>query len=157
MHLRLIVLSTTAWVCVCFALEGKVRMKRLLIPILMTLAFLAISNEVNAQAKRRVGLPEGANAVEVKGKITGKQYALYEIWVDKGDAWEVGLDSSNAYIGYSVKDPNGSRYDFLEEAQVSGYYLIRVDLNQTGAKSKIPAAFTLNIKFEMEPAKPIGD
>ncbi len=155
MHLRLIVLSTTARVCVCFA-GREDKNEKTFNTDSYDARISAISNEVNAQAKRRVGLPEGANAVEVKGKITGKQYALYEIWVDKGDTWEVGLDSSNAYIGYSVKDPSGNKYDFLEEAQVSGYYLIRVDLNRTGAKSKIPAAFILNIKFEMEPAKPHG-
>lgn len=119
-------------------------------------AFVLFSNEVNAQTKKRIGLEEGADSVQVKGKIAGKQYALYEIYVSKGDTWEVNLNSSNAYIGYTVKAPNGNRYDFLEVAPVEGYYTIRVELNSTGAKSKKTANFTLDIKFEMEKSKPIS-
>jgi hypothetical protein len=121
------------------------------------IAFAAFSNEASAQTKKRIGLPEGADSVQVKGKISGKKYALYEIWVEKGDTWTVKLDSANQYIGYTVKDAKGSRYDFLEEAQVSGYYIIRVELNSTGAKSKTIVTFTLDVKFEMEQGKPISD
>ncbi len=123
----------------------------------LILAFLAFSSDANAQTKKRIGLPEGANSVQVKGKISGKRYVLYEIYVSKGDTWEVKLNSSNAYIGYSVKAPNGDKYDFLEAAPVEGYYIIRVDLNSTGAKSKKIANFTLDIKFEMEKTKPISE
>ena len=91
-----------------------------LILIGLAIAFLAFSGEANAQAKKRIGLAEGANAVEVKGKIVGRQYALYEIWVDKCDKWEVDRDSANGYIGYSVKTANGDRYVFLEDAPVFG-------------------------------------
>lgn len=128
-----------------------------LILIGLAIAFLAFSGEANAQAKKRIGLAEGANAVEVKGKIVGRQYALYEIWVDKGDKWEVDLDSANGYIGYSVKAANGDRYDFLEDAPVSGYYTIRVELNAAGAKTQKPANFALNIKFEMAQNAPITE
>jgi hypothetical protein len=112
--------------------------------------------EGSAQSKKRIGLPEGANSVEVKGSISGKRYALYEIWADKGDVWEVALESDNKYIGYTVKAPNGARYDFLEPSPAEGYYLIRVELNSTGSRTKKPAAFTLDIKFEMEPGQPIS-
>ncbi len=95
--------------------------------------------------------------MQVKGKISGKQYVLYEIWVNKGDTWKVKLNSSNEYIGYTVKDSDKDRYDFLEPAPVEGYYTIRVELNSTGAKSKKIANFTLDIKFEMEKGKPISD
>lgn len=127
--------------------------------ILFSLIFFVVlfSSEANAQTKKRIGLAEGADSVQVKGKITGKQYALYEILVTKGDTWEIKLNSSNEYIGYTVKAPNGNRYDFLEESPVSGFYVIRVELNSQGAKSKKPANFTLDIKFEMTPGKPISD
>lgn len=120
------------------------------------IAFVLLSNEANAQTKKRIGLEEGADSVQVQGKITGKQYALYEIYVGKGDVWDVKLSSSNDYIGYTVKDAKGNRYDFLESAPVNGYYIIRVELNSTGAKSKKTANFTLDIKFEMEKSKPIS-
>ncbi len=129
-------------------------MRKLFILLTLITAFVCMAN---AQTKKRIGLPEGADSVQVKGKISGKQYALYEILVEKGDTWSVKLNSSNGYIGYTVKDAKGNRYDFLEEAQVSGYYVIRVDLNSTGAKLKKIANFTLDIKFEMEKSKPIGD
>ena len=132
-------------------------MSKLLLSLGLLLVFLSFTNDVSAQTKKRIGLPEGADSVQVKGKIAGKQFALYEIWVEKGDAWEVKLNSSNSYIGYTVKDPKGNRYDFLEEPQVSGYYIIRVELNSTGAKSKKLANFTLDIKFEMETSKPISE
>lgn len=132
-------------------------MRKLFIIVSLIVAFVVFSNETSAQKKQRIGLPEGADSVQVKGKISGRQYALYEIWVEKGDTWDVKLDSANQYIGYTVKAPNGNRYDFLEEAPVSGYYVIRVELNSTGAKSKKIANFTLDIKFEMEPSKPIGE
>ncbi len=129
-------------------------MRKLFILLSLIIAFACVAN---AQTKKRIGLPEGADSMTVKGKISGKKYALYEIWVKKGDTWEVKLNSSNEYIGYTVKDAKGNRYDFLEEAQVSGYYLIRVELNSTGAKSKKIANFTLDIKFEMEASKPISE
>lgn len=131
-------------------------MKRTLIVFAFITALTVLVSDGNAQTKKRIGLPEGADSVEVTGKITGKQYALYEIWADKGDDWSVDLDSTNQFIGYTVKSPNGDRYDFLETAPASGYYVIRVELNSTGARSKKPAAFTLKIKFEMEPGTPIS-
>jgi hypothetical protein len=132
-------------------------MRKLFILLTLTVVFVMFSNNTNAQTKKRIGLPEGADSVQVKGKISGKQYVLYEIWVEKGDNWSVKLDSTNDYIGYTVKDAKGNRYDFLEESPVSGYYTIRVELNSTGAKSKKIANFTLDIKFEMEKSKPISD
>ncbi|MBX7174401.1 MAG: hypothetical protein K1X72_25740 [Pyrinomonadaceae bacterium] len=131
-------------------------MRKILILISLMAAFVLFSNEANAQTKKRIGLEEGADSVQVKGKITGKQYALYEIYVSKGDSWDVKLTSSNDYIGYTVKAPNGDKYDFLEAAPVEGYYIIRVELNSRGAKSKKTADFTLDIKFEMASGKPIG-
>lgn len=128
-------------------------MKKLLI---FAALILAMSIAVSAQKKQRIGLEEGANSVQVKGKIVGRQYALYEIRVSKGDVWDVKLASPNAYIGYSVKAPNGDRYDFLEAAPVDGVYVIRVELNSTGAKSRKAAEFTLDVTFEMEPGSPIG-
>lgn len=126
----------------------------LFLSVLVIIGFSAV--ESSAQTKKRIGLPEGANSVEIKGSISGKRYALYEIWADKGDVWEVDLDSGNEYIGYTVKAPNGDRYDFLEPSPAKGFYLIRVELNSTGSRSRKPAAFTLNIKFEMEPGQPIS-
>lgn len=119
--------------------------------------FALLSNEANAQTKKRIGLEEGADSVQVKGKISGKQYALYEIYVSKGDTWNINLKSSNGYIGYTVKAPNGNKYDFLEVAPVEGYYVIRVELNSLGAKSKKIAVFSLDIKFEVEKSKPISE
>jgi hypothetical protein len=132
-------------------------MCKLLILFSLIIAFASFSNEASAQTKKRIGLPEGTDWVQVKGKISGKKYALYEIWAEKGDKWDVKLSSSNGYIGYTVKDAKGNRYDFLEESPVSGYYLIRVELNSNGVKSKKTANFTLDIKFEMEPSKPLSD
>lgn len=124
--------------------------------ILLTLLILASAFCVSAQKKQRIGLEEGANSVQAKGKIAGRQYALYEISVSKGDVWDVKLSSPNEYIGYTVKAPNGDRYDFLEPAPLDGIYVIRVELNPTGAKSKKIANFTLDISFEMEPSTPIS-
>jgi hypothetical protein len=132
-------------------------MRKVFILFSLIIAFVAFSNNVAAQKKQRIGLPEGADSIQVKGKISGKQYALYEIWVEKGDVWEVDLKSSNNFIGYTVKGANGDRYDFLEPAPVSGYYTIRVELNSAGAKSKAIANFTLDIKFEMEKSEPLGE
>jgi hypothetical protein len=132
-------------------------MRKLFILVSLMIAFVAFSNTANAQTKKRIGLEEGADSVQVKGKISGKQYALYEIFVSKGDTWSVKLNSTNNYIGYTVKDAKGNRYDFLESAPVSGYYTIRVELNSTGAKSKAIVNFTLDIKFEMEKGQPIGE
>lgn len=132
-------------------------MRKLFILFGLIAAFVLFSNEANAQTKKRIGLEEGADSVQVKGKITGNQYALYEILVEKGDKWNVKLTSSNDYIGYTVKDAKGNRYDFLEDSPVSGYYIIRVELNSNGAKSKKPANFTLDIKFEMISGKPISE
>jgi hypothetical protein len=101
-------------------------MRKLFILFSLLFTIVLFSNEANAQTKKSIGLEEGADSVQVKGKIAGKQFALYEIWVEKGDTWEVKLNSSNDYIGYTVKAPNGNRYDFLEKSPVSGYYLIRV-------------------------------
>lgn len=132
-------------------------MKNFFIFLSLITAFAAFSTvEAAAQKKQRIGLPEGADSVSVKGKIAGKQFALYEIWVEKGDVWDVKLSSTNNYIGYTVKGANGDRYDFLEAAPESGYYTIRVELNSTGAKSKKIANFTLDIKFEMEAGEPIS-
>jgi hypothetical protein len=128
-------------------------MRKLFILLSLIIAFACVAN---AQAKKRIGLPEGADSVQVKGKISGKQYALYEIWAEKGDNWSVKLNSTNDYIGYTVKDAKGNRYDFLEESPVSGYYTIRVELNSAGAKSKKIANFTLDIKFEMTASKPMS-
>jgi hypothetical protein len=133
-------------------------MKKAFVLSSLIVAFVALSTlEVTAQKKQRIGLQEGADSVFVKGKIAGKQYALYEIWVEKGDVWDVKLNSTNNYIGYTVKGANGDRYDLLEAAPVSGYYTIRVELNSTGAKSKKIANFTLDIKFEMEKNAPISE
>lgn len=132
-------------------------MRKLLILVCLLFAVSLFSVEVNAQTKRRIGLEEGANSVQVKGKISGKRYAVFEIYVGKGDTWDVRLISSNKYIGFTVKAPNGNKYDFLEAAPVEGYYLIRVDLNSTGARSKTPAEFMLEIKFEMEKSRPISE
>lgn len=132
-------------------------MRKLFILLSLTIAFASFSNNANAQTKKRIGLPEGADSVQIKGKISGKQYTLYEIWAEKGDEWSVKLNSSNPYIGYTVKAPNGDRYDFLENAQESGFYLIRVELNSKGAKSKSVANFTLDINFETAIGKPISE
>jgi hypothetical protein len=132
-------------------------MPKLFILFGLIFTFIVFTAETNAQTKKRIGLPEGTDSVQVKGKIVGKQFVLYEIRVDKGDSWEVKLTSSNGYIGYMVKDAKGNRYDFLEASPVSGYYVIRVELNSIGAKSKKPANFTLDIKFEMEQNKPISE
>lgn len=126
---------------------------------ILSVIFLAVfvfSGEISAQKKQRIGLQEGADSVQVKGKIAGKQVALYEIYVGKGDVWDVKLSSANNFIGYTVKAPNGDKYDFLEAAPQEGFYLIRVELNSTGAKSKKIANFTLDIKFEMEPGEPVS-
>lgn len=128
--------------------------KQLFIVLAFVLVCLTIN--ISAQKKQRIGLEEGADSVHVKGKISGRQYALYEIYVGKDDVWNVNLSSANKYIGYTVKAPNGDRYDFLEAAPQDGFYIIRVELNSTGAKSKGSADFTLDIKFEMEPSEPIG-
>lgn len=139
-------------------MHGKgIFMKKTLILVSLLFTFLICTNDAAAQKKQRVGLPEGADSVSVKGKISGKQYAIYEIRVEKGDTWSVKLKSSNNYIGYTVKGANGDRYDFLEPAPVSGYYTIRVELNSTGAKSKASANFTLDIKFEMEKSEPLSE
>lgn len=132
-------------------------MRKLVILFSLMIAFILFSNDANAQTKKRIGLEEGADSVQVKGKISGKQYALYEIFVSKGDTWEVKLTSSNDYIGYTVKDAKGNKYDFLEAAPIEGYYVIRVELNSLGAKSKRIAVFSLDIKFEMEKSKPISE
>lgn len=132
-------------------------MKKTFTFITLAIAILLFSTiDSSAQKKQRIGLEEGANSVQVKGKISGKQYALYEIYVGKGDVWDVKLSSSNDFIGYTVKAPNGDRYDFLEAATQEGFYVIRVELNSTGAKSKKIANFTLDIKFEMEPGEPVS-
>jgi hypothetical protein len=132
-------------------------MRKLFILLSLVIAFASFTSNAAAQTKKRIGLPEGADSVQVKGKISGKQYALYEILVEKGNTWSVKLNSTNDFIGYTVKDAKGNRYDFLEESPVSGYYTIRVELNSTGAKSKKIANFTLDIKFEMEASKPISE
>ena len=132
-------------------------MRKLCILFGLVLVFGLFSSSVSAQVKKRIGLPEGADSTQVKGKIAGKQYALYEILVEKGYTWSVKLNSANNYIGYTVKDAKGNRYDFLKNAPVSGYYIIRVELNSTGAKSKAVVNFTLDIKFEMEKSKPISE
>jgi len=133
-------------------------MKKSFAILLFTVVFLMFStSDAAAQKKQRIGLQEGADSVQVKGKISGKQYALYEIWVEKGDVWEVKLNSTNNFIGYTVKGANGDRYDFLEAAPASGYYTIRVELNSAGAKSKKIADFTLDIKFEMEKNAPVSE
>lgn len=132
-------------------------MSKLFILLTLLIAFVSFSNDIKAQTKKRIGLEEGADSVQVKGKITGKQYALYEILVEKGDKWEVKLNSTNDYIGYTVKDAKGNRYDFLEASPVSGYYIIRVELNSMGAKLKKMANFTLDIKFEITPGKPVSE
>ncbi len=131
-------------------------MKKTWIILTIVLAFFALTKDAAAQKKQRIGLPEGADSMQVKGKISGKQFALYEIWAEKGDVWSVKLNSTNKYIGYTIKGANGDRYDFLEATPVSGYYTIRVELNSTGAKSKKTAAFSLDIKFEMEPNEPLS-
>lgn len=124
--------------------------------IALAFALFCLTFNVSAQKKQRIGLEEGADSVQVKGKITGKQYALYEIYVSKSDVWEVNLSSANNYIGYTVKTPNGDRYDFLEPAPQEGFYIIRVELNSSGAKSKSNADFSLDIKFEMKSGKPLN-
>lgn len=124
--------------------------------IVLASMLICLTINVSAQKKQRIGLEEGANSVQVKGKISGRQHALYEIYVGKGDVWNVNLSSANKYIGYTVKAPNGDRYDFLEPAPQEGFYIIRVELNSTGAKSKKVADFTLHIKFEMESNEPIS-
>lgn len=121
------------------------------------LAVFVFSGEISAQKKQRIGLQEGADSVQVKGKISGKQFALYEIYVGKGDIWDVKLLSANNLIGYTVKAPNGDKYDFFEAAPQEGFYLIRVELNSAGAKTKKIANFTLDIKFEMEKNTPISE
>lgn len=131
-------------------------MKKIFILFTLLLSVAFFSNESFAQKKQRIGLEEGANSIQVKSKISGKQYALYEIYVGKGDTWDVKLSSANSFIGYTVKAPNGDKYDFLEAAPQEGFYVIRVELNSAGAKSKKIANFTLDIKFEMEPGKPIS-
>ncbi len=131
-------------------------MKNILILLTFIVSFTMFAGVSAAQKKQRIGLPEGADSVSVQGRISGKQYALYEIWVEKGDRWSVNLKSSNNYIGYTVKGADGNRYDFLEDAPVSGYYTIRVELNSFGAKSKAIAKFTLDIKFEMEKNEPLS-
>lgn len=131
-------------------------MRKAFILFSLAIALVAFSSDVSAQKKQRIGLAEGADSVQVSGKISGKQYALYEIWVEKGDVWSVDLKSTNKFIGYTIKGEDGNRYDFLESAPVSGYYTIRVELNRAGAKSKRIANFTLNIKFEIEPNKPLS-
>ncbi len=132
-------------------------MRKLFILLSLMFAFSLFTNEANAQTKKRIGLPEGADSMQVSGKITGKQYALYEIQVKKGDNWSVDLLSDNNFIGYTVKDAKGNRYDFLEVAPISGYYVIRVELNSKGAKSKNSAKFRLDIKFEIEKRKPMSE
>ncbi len=133
-------------------------MKNTLVLLILAFSFVFFSTlDAAAQKKQRIGLQEGADSVQVKGKISGKQYALYEIWVEKGDVWDVKLTSTNNYIGYTVKGANGDRYDFLEAAPESGFYTIRVELNSTGAKSKKIANFTLDIKFEMGKNTPISE
>lgn len=132
-------------------------MRKIFILFGLIAAFVLLSNESNAQTKKRIGLEEGTDSVQVKGKIIGNQYALYEILVEKGNKWDVKLTSGNGYIGYTVKDAKGNRYDFLEDSPVSGYYIIRVELNSQGAKSKKTANFTLDIKFEMVLGKPISE
>lgn len=131
-------------------------MKVLIFIAVLALAFLSFTTDVSAQKKQRIGLEEGADSVQVKGKISGKQYALYEIYVGKGDVWDVSLASPGEFIGYTVKAPNGDRYDFLEPAPQKGFYTIRVELNAAGAKSKKATSFTLDVKFEMEKSKPIS-
>lgn len=130
-------------------------MKKFLFILSFVLITLSAINGL-AQKKQRIGLPEGADSVQVKGKISGKQFALYEIWVDKGDVWNVVLKSENEYIGYTVKSSDGNRYDFLENAPTTGFYTIRVELNSKGAKSKKAAQFMLDIKFEMPTGKPLS-
>lgn len=133
-------------------------MKKTFVLLILAFSFVFFSTlDAAAQKKQRIGLQEGADSVQVKGKISGKQYALYEIRVEKGDVWDVKLTSTNNYIGYTVKGANGDRYDFLEAAPESGFYTIRVELNSTGAKSKKIANFTLDIKFEMEKHTPISE
>jgi len=132
-------------------------MKKAFILLSLIAAVFVFANEASAQKKQRIGLAEGADSVQVKGKISGKQYALYEIWVEKGDVWDVKLNSTNKYIGYTVKGANGDKYDFLEPVPASGYYTIRVELNSTGAKSKSKVNFTLDIKFEMEKSSSLSE
>jgi len=139
------------------SLDEKVEMKKGILIIASVLIAFAFASESSAQTKKRIGLAEGADSVEVTGSISGNRYAMYEIWVDKGNKWDVVLDSSNEFIGYTVKDPDGDRYDFLTEPAIAGYYTIRVELNSKGSKSKRPASFILRIKFEMGPGGPIGD
>ncbi|MBL8182372.1 MAG: hypothetical protein JNL64_12265 [Blastocatellia bacterium] len=131
-------------------------MKRTLLLFAIFAAMTVLASDGSSQTKKRIGLPEGSDYVEVTGKITGKQYALYQIWADKGDEWFADLESSNSYVGYSIKAPNGDRYDFLEVSPESGYYTIRVELTSSAARSRKPVTFKLKIKFEMEPSKPIS-
>lgn len=131
-------------------------MRKVFILVSLIIVFVLFSNEANAQTKKRIGLEEGADSISLKGKISGNKFALYEIWVEKDDSWDVKLNSANQYIGYTIKDPKGNRFDFLEKPQHSGYYTIRVELNSIGVKAKKVANFTLEIKFEMEKGKPIS-
>lgn len=131
-------------------------MKKVSIVAAIFLFALSLTINIAAQKKQRIGLAEGADSVQVKGKISGSQYALYEIYVGKNDVWEVSLSSPNKFIGYTVKAPNGDRYDFLEPAPRQGFYTIRVELNANGAKSKKAAFFTLDVNFEMKKSTPIS-
>lgn len=131
-------------------------MQRILLIFAIFTAITMLASDGFAQSKKRIGLPEGADSVTVAGKVVGKQCALFEIWAEKGDEWTVNLDSTNNYIGYTVKGPDQNRYDFLETTPISGYYVIRVELNAAGSRSKTPAKFSLDIKFEMKPSNPIN-
>ena len=133
-----------------------INIKRVSFTFALAAIVLFAGYEVSAQSTKRIGLLEGADSVEVTGKIVGKKYVIYEIWSDKGDTWWVDLQSANKYVGYSVKGPNGDKYDLLEASPESGYYKIRVDLTDAGARSKKAASFKLMVKFEMAPTKPIS-
>ena len=126
-------------------------MQRIIIIFAIVTAIAVLASDSNAQAKKRISLSKGADSIKVQGSISGARYVLYEIWVDKGDEWSVYLDSANKYIGYTVKSPNGNRYDFLEPSPAAGYYQIRIELNSKGSHSKKLANFSLNIKFKIEP------
>lgn len=99
-----------------------------------------------SQKTVRVAVPDSGAEIAVKGTVRGRGFVVYEVRVTAGTEWFVDLLSANQYIGFTVKGPNGDRYDFLETTRLSGIYKIRVELNSTGARKKGTAAYVIKIR-----------
>lgn len=129
-------------------------MKKVILSVLFSLAFLFASGSVQAQTVKRVQFAKGARSVKINGTVSGYKYVDYIIRAKARQVLFLELSPSGK-AEMVIFEPSGDNMPdaagisaITTQTDATGDYKVRVLMPRAYARRNTISKFTLSVKIE---------